>query len=68
MMALVRNARQGPAHGIRAKPTDRTFIHQQIELLREIYSALGATRHWLATHPKCAGWEEKQKDLQTHML
>lgn len=67
-MALVRNARQGPAHRIRANLTDRTFIHQQIELLREIYSALGATRHWLATHPKCADWEEKQKDLQTYML
>lgn len=67
-MALVRNARQGPAHRIRANLTDRTFIRQQIELLREIYSALGATRHWLATHPKCADWEEKHKELQTYML
>lgn len=67
-MALVRNARQGPAHRIRANLTDRTFIHQQIELLREIYSALGATRHWLATHPRCGDWEEKHKELQTYML
>ncbi|WP_260980466.1 hypothetical protein [Microbacterium paludicola] len=67
-MALVRNARQGPAHRIRDNLTDRTFVHQQIELLREIYSALGATRHWLATHPKCTDWEEKHKELQTYML
>lgn len=67
-MAEVRHARQGPAHRIRPNLTDRTFIHQQIELLRNIYSALGATRHWLASHPKCVEWEEKYKDMQTYML
>jgi hypothetical protein len=67
-MAAVREARQGPAHRIRLNITDRTFIHQQIELVRNIYSALGATRVWLATHPKCVGWEENYKDLRTYML
>lgn len=67
-MAAVRDARQGPAHRIRANITDRTFIHQQIALIRNIYSALGATRHWLATHPKCVGWEEKHKNLHTYMV
>ncbi|GAA1231254.1 hypothetical protein JOF42_000523 [Microbacterium phyllosphaerae] len=67
-MAAVREARQGPAHRIRLNITDQTFIHQQIELVNNIYSALGATRVWLATHPKCAGWEEKHKDLLTYML
>jgi hypothetical protein len=64
----IRKARQAPAHTIRANITDRTFIHQQIELLNQTYSALGAARHWLATHPGCAGWEEKHKDLHTYML
>lgn len=64
----VRKARQAPAHALRTNITDRTFVHQQITLLQEVYSALGATRHWLATHPKCSGWEEKHKDLQTYML
>lgn len=64
----VRAARMAPAHAIRANITDRTFIHQQIELLKRLYSALGATRHWLATHPNCSGWEEKHKELHTYML
>lgn len=64
----VRKARQAPAHAIRTNITDRTFVHQQIALLEKVYSSLGATRHWLATHPKCVGWEEKRKDLKTYML
>ena len=67
-MAAVREARQRPAHRIRLNITDRTFIHQQIELVNNICSALGATRVWIATHPKCAGWEEKHKELLTYML
>ena len=64
----VRKARQAPAHSIRQNMTDRTFIHRQIELLDDINSALGAIRYWLSTHPKCASWEDEDKDLKVYML
>ena len=64
----VRKARQAPAHSIRQNMTDRTFIHRQIELRDNINSALGAIRYWLSTHPKCASWEDEDKDLKVYML
>ena len=64
----VRKSRQGPAHAIRRNITDRTFIHRQIALLRDITGAMGALRHWLATHPDCKEWQDKHGDLKTYML
>jgi hypothetical protein len=64
----VRKSQQGPAHAIRRNITDRTFIHRQIALLRDITEAMGALRHWLATHPGCNEWQDKHKDLKTYML
>lgn len=64
----VRKYRQGPAHAIRHNITDRTFIHRQIALLSDITDAMGALRHWLASHPDCKEWQEKHKDLKTYML
>lgn len=64
----VRKSRQGPAHAIRRNITDRTFIHRQIALLRDITEAIGALRHWLATHADCNEWQDKRKDLKTYML
>jgi hypothetical protein len=67
-LRAVRKARQGPAHAIRENITDRTFIHRQIALLRDATGSIGALRRWLATHPGCAEWEEKFKDLKTYMI
>lgn len=64
----VRKGRQKPAHVLRENITDRTFVHQQIDLLQHVISALRAIRHWLATHPRCSDWEEKHPDLENYIL
>ena len=64
----VRKARQKPAHALRANVTDRTFVHRQVALLGNINAALEAIRHWLASHPLCAEWEDTHADLTNYNL
>jgi len=48
----VREARQLPAHVLKANVTDRTYIHKQVVLLDDVNQSLVAIRGWLSTHPK----------------
>ncbi len=54
----VRKARQGPAHAIRKNLTDKTYIHKQVALIRDVTQSLIALRDFWATHPKANGWQE----------
>ncbi|WP_404311522.1 hypothetical protein LG314_09140 [Agrococcus terreus] len=64
----VRKERQGPAHAVRTNITDRSFIHRQVALLRELNLAIRSLRDWLSTHPACKGWTDESRELQTYWL
>lgn len=54
----VRNARQRPAHTLRANFTDRMFVHKQVELMQRINESLELLRRFWQTHPANRDWEE----------
>jgi len=53
----IRQARQKPAHVLRANITDKTFVHRQVALLHDLSDALNGMVRWLMTHPKNQGWK-----------
>jgi hypothetical protein len=67
-LRAVRAARQKPAHALRENLNDRTFIHQQIDLLQEVIGALTGIRGWLASHPACSEWTNPNAKLSAYPL
>lgn len=61
----VRQARQKPAHALRANVTDKTFVHRQVAMLEDLNDALRELVRWLSTHPKNNGWKP-QFDPETY--
>jgi hypothetical protein len=55
----VRQARQKPAHSLRANITDKTFVHRQVALLEDVNGSLQELTRWLSTHPKNRGWKPR---------
>lgn len=53
----IRQARQKPAHVLRANITDKTFVHRQVALLHDLSGALSGMVRWLATHPENRDWK-----------
>ena len=64
----VRTARQKPAHALRTNITDKTFVHRQIDLLRDVNEVLLNIRQWLSSHPKNRGWEEQWADAVDYRM
>lgn len=67
-LKTVRQARQKPAHAIRANLNDHSFIHKQINLMQDTIGALTGIRGWLSTHPACAGWKNSYSDLAAYPI
>ncbi|WP_062213963.1 hypothetical protein [Demequina oxidasica] len=53
----IRQARQRPAHALRANITDKSFVHRQVALLEDLNDTLRELARWLSTHPKNRGWK-----------
>jgi len=53
----IRQARQKPAHALRAKVTEKTFVHRQVALLEDLNDALRELARWMSMHPKNRGWK-----------
>ncbi|WAC53239.1 hypothetical protein [Frigoribacterium sp. SL97] len=64
----IRKARQKPAHAVRENLNDRTYIHQQINLLQEVIGALTGVRGWLSSHPACSEWSNSNETLSVYPL
>lgn len=62
----VRQARQRPAHALRANLTDRTFAHKQIVLLERLNRSLDALRHFWQNHPANRDWEPEYGEPEHH--
>lgn len=53
----IRQARQKPAHTLRANITDKTFVHRQVALLEDLNDALQELARWMSTHPRNREWK-----------
>ncbi len=57
-MRDVRHDRQGPAHTLSRNLSDRTLIHQQVELLWRVNEMLIEIRRFWQSHPLNREWSE----------
>ena len=61
----VRQARQRPAHALRANITDKTFVHKQVVLIERVTESLFMLRRFWQTHPKNHDWESRYGEPET---
>ncbi|WP_410669443.1 hypothetical protein [Amycolatopsis sp. cmx-4-68] len=57
----VRQARQKPAHSLRKNITDQTFVHKQIDLLRQVGNSLQSLREFWQSHPDNEDWQPEHE-------
>lgn len=60
----VRTARQKPAHNLRTNLSDKTLVHRQVNLMRDINQSLVNIAGWLSQHPSNRDYEFKDKGLE----
>lgn len=53
----IRQARQKPAHALRANITDKFFVHRQVALLEDLNDSIRELARWLSSHPKNRAWK-----------
>jgi hypothetical protein len=54
----IRSARNQPSHALRTNVDDKSFVHQQVEIMERVNLSLEQLRHWWQTHPANKDWTE----------
>lgn len=64
----VRRARQKPAHALGVNLTNKTLVHRQVNLMREINQSLINMSGWLAQHSKNQGYVFNDERLTDYLM